>query len=459
MSLRRRLVLVSAAAVGVAILLAAVVSYVAVRGELRGQVDDALNAQVDRVRRIAPLRPGLEQGPRPSMPLPAPPPREGGPAPYVQFISPGGVVHPAPDSAARLPVGAAERSVAERGTGRLLEDTEVGGDHLRVLTVPVEGVGALQLGRSLESTDHVLARLRLLLVLLVLAGTALVALLARLATRTVLTPITQLSEAAEHISMTDDLRRRIPATGSDEVGRLAARFNAMLDTLEASRAALGDSVEAQRQLVADASHELRTPVTSLRTNIEVLIGRGELPPAERERLLADVLQQTEELSALIADLIDLARGEQPPAEVEDVRLDELAEEAIERARRFTRDVRFETDLSPSTVQATPERLARAVNNLLDNAVKHSPADGVVEVRVADGELTVRDHGPGVPAGEAEHVFDRFYRGDGARGRPGSGLGLAIVRQVAETHGGQVSVENAHGGGALFTLRLLEARAS
>jgi two-component system sensor histidine kinase MprB len=230
------------------------------------------------------------------------------------------------------------------------------------------------------------------------------------------------------------------------VGRMAARFNTMLDTLEGS-------VAAQRRLVADASHELRTPVTSLRTNIEVLLAGEDLPEPSRRRVLEDVREQTEELSGLITDVIELARGEVPVSGTEDVRLDEIAAVTAGRVGRSHPDTRFELDLEPTVVEGLPDRLARAVGNLLDNAAKYGPPGGVVEVRVRAGEVAVRDHGPGVPGAEAPFVFDRFYRGDGARGRQGSGLGLAIVRQVAESHGGGVTVEEAPGGGALFRLRL------
>jgi two-component system, OmpR family, sensor histidine kinase MprB len=235
--------------------------------------------------------------------------------------------------------------------------------------------------------------------------------------------------------------------------RLARRFNAMLDRLGASQAALGASLRSQQRLIADASHELRTPVTSLRTNAEVLREAHDLTQSEREALLGDVVAQAEELGALVADIIELARDGDPGATVEEVRLDRLVEEAVERAHRHAPGVIFEMALAPCVVEAAPERLGRAVNNLLDNAAKHSPHGGVVEVRVVGGELSVRDHGPGVDAADAPHVFDRFYRGAGARDRPGSGLGLAIVRQVAEARGGTVTVEDAPGGGALFRLSL------
>ena len=160
----------------------------------------------------------------------------------------------------------------------------------------------------------------------------------------------------------------------------------------------------------------------------------------------------------MADLIELARGDQPAEAVEDVRLDELVDEAVERARRHATRVVFATSLDRVTVAGIPERLGRAVNNLLDNAAKYSPPGSTVEVVLRGGELTVRDHGPGVPPDELPHIFDRFFRATNARERPGSGLGLAIVKQVAERHGGHVRAAAAEGGGLAVTLSLPDARA-
>jgi two-component system, OmpR family, sensor histidine kinase MprB len=260
-------------------------------------------------------------------------------------------------------------------------------------------------------------------------------------------PVVRVTEAARHIERTEDLGRRIDVTSADEVGELAARFNAMLDTLEGS-------IAAQRQLVADASHELRTPVTALRTNIEVL-AENRLDGAGRARLVADVQAQAEELSALVADLIELARGDQPSPELEDVRLDALVAEAVERARRHAPGVTFQAELEPAVVEGVPDRLARAVNNLLDNAARHGRT---VQVAAGPAGIRVRDDGGGIGEADLPHIFDRFYRGAGARGRPGTGLGLAIVRQVAEQHGGSVSATNADGG-AEFALRLPAQRPS
>src|SRR2546428_2306609 len=218
-------------------------------------------------------------------------------------------------------------------------------------------------------------------------------------------------------------------------------------------AALEESPRAQRQLVQDASHELRTPLTSLRTNIEVLASERTLPAGERERLLTDVVDQLGEMTTLVAELIELARGEQHTAEPEEVRLDLVAADAVERARRNRPAMAFTTNLEESVVHGIPATIERAVGNLLDNAAKWSPSGGPVEVEVRDGAVMVRDHGPGIAAEDLPHVFDRFYRARGARGLPGSGLGLAIVKQGAEAHGGEGVADRADGGGTRMTLRL------
>ena len=316
----------------------------------------------------------------------------------------------------RLPVTDQTRALARSTTSRrVLEDTHADGVHVRMLTVALPGRGAVQLARSLASVDRALSRLRIVLALLTVFGTAFAALLARVLSRPVAAP-------TEH-------------------------------ELAASQGALADSIAAQRQLVADASHELRTPVTSVRTNAEMLRDAPTIPDDDRRLIAGEVVEQAEELTALIGDLIDLARGDAPDPAVEDVRLDALAYESVQRARRHAPGLDFQLTTEPCVVEGAPERLARAINNLLDNAAKHSPAGGAVEIALRDGVLTVRDHGPGIDPADLPHVFDRFHRGANARGRPGSGLGLAIVRQVAEAHGGSVALEAAPGGGTLARLTL------
>jgi two-component system sensor histidine kinase MprB len=448
LSLRRRISYVAAATTAVAIVLAALVCYWVVRSQLRGQVDDALRAQATAVERVGAR--ALDQQ------LPGIPPNMGGPAQYFQIVTAGNQR----EGDFNLPIDPQVRDVAAGNQVTYLKDVQVGDNHLRELIMPVEvTVGlqsesaAVQLARPLNGIDHVLTRLRLILFLLCAGGVALAAVLGKLAARQVLAPLAEVAQTAEHISETEDLTSRIHVHSDDEVGQLATRFNAMIERLQSSREELDDSVRAQRQLVADASHELRTPITSLRTNIEVLLAGGRLSDDDRRRLLADVVEQSEELSALIGDLIELARGDLPHDMVEDIRLDRIVEESLSRARRDNPEVAFEASLAPVTVEGVPERLGRAVNNLLDNAARHSPPHGVVDVTVNADGVRVRDHGTGVEEGDLPYVFDRFYRGKNSRGRQGSGLGLAIVRQVAVQLGGSVDVSNAADGGAIFSLHL------
>jgi two-component system sensor histidine kinase MprB len=437
----------AAIAVAIAVVLVAAVSYFVLRGQLVGQVDDSLRAEANAIEASRGL----------GAPFPMVAPSLGGPIPYAEIVLPDGeIVHRT--AGFTLPASSRMTAVATGGASPFLTTVRTGGSHLRVLVfpfpIPISGQSAAAvIALPLKGVDHILSRVRLILLLLCLGGIGLSIALGRLAAKRVLAPLAEVAATAQHISETEDLTSRIQVQTDDEVGQLATRFNAMLERLEASRAALDESARAQRQLVADASHELRTPVTSLRTNIELLLEHDQLDPHERRRMLADVVEQTEELSALVADLIELARGDLPSDSVEDVRLDEVVAESVHRAQRNFPDVRFEQTLSPALVEGVPERLSRAVNNLLDNAARHSPLDGVVEVSVGDDAVRVRDHGPGVSEADMPYVFDRFYRGEGARGRHGSGLGLSIVRQVAAQHGGSVGVENAPDGGAVFTLRL------
>jgi two-component system sensor histidine kinase MprB len=444
---RRRLTLLSGGAVAIAIIVASLLAYFAVRSQLRAEVDRSLRDRVSAIFESGRLPfggPGGRFAPRV---------RPGDADAYLQLIGPRGDSVTAPDRFA-LPVGATAREVAQGGATSKLYDTRAGGDHVRVLVVGIDGGGAVAIGRSLAEVDAVLRRLRLILALVSLGGIALALALGRLVAGRATAPLARLTETAEHVARTRDLARRIEVSSADEIGSLAASFNAMLDALERSVGELEVSVRAQRQLVADASHELRTPITSLRTNAEILRARGaELPDAQRDELLATVLAQSEELTVLMNDVIELARGDQPSEDHEPVRLDEILGEALERAQRHAPGTRFAADLDESVVLGATGRLARAVNNLLDNAVKWNAPGRPVEVTLRAGTLVVRDHGPGIPEDELEKVFDRFFRGAQTRDRTGSGLGLAIVRQVASDHGGSVSAANAPGGGSAFELRL------
>jgi two-component system, OmpR family, sensor histidine kinase MprB len=443
MSYRARLTLAAAGAVAVAVVGVSLFAYGLVRSELRGQVDETLRAR----GRDLPPRLDIIRDPAGGEVLGLRFDRFGGGAVLTQLVRADGEVIAQRDVAVEVPVS--DRALeAARGEEEepFLEDAEAEGTSLRVLTIPLGQGYAVQMARSLEEVDAVLARVTRWLIVLALAGIGLAVALGLLVTRTVLAPVQRLTRTAEEVSETRDLSRRIEASGSDELSRLAATFNTML-------AALEESARAQRQLVSDASHELRTPLTSLRTNIEVLARDVALPPGEREKLLCDVTEQLTEMTALIAELVELARGDRAPDEPEDVRLDLVAADAIERTRRNRPGVTFASDLEESLIRGVPSAIERAVSNLLDNAAKWSPPGGEIEVSVRGGEVVVRDHGPGIADEDEPYVFDRFYRAPTARSLPGSGLGLAIVRQVAEAHGGTVAIERPEDGGTRMRLRL------
>ena len=432
MTFRQRLTLTSAAAVAVAVATASIVTWFVVRSELRGQVDNSLLARL----------PFLE-GISPPVGSSVPPIRvePGQPSFVFEIVTPDGeVIRPVDEPALGIAVG------RDFGDAPVLRDVTANGVHYRVLFAPVGDGFTVILARPLVEVDDTLRRLVMVMVLITAGGVALALGLGMAVTRTAAAPVARLSDAAERVTETGDLSLRIEAVDSeDEIGRLAARFNEMMGALETS-------VAAQRRLVADASHELRTPLTSVRANIDLLASGRLTDRVERERLIADVRVQLEELTAIVNDVVELARGAEQPIEFEDVRLDEVVRDDVERFERRPSHPPITVSVEPSVVTGDAVRISRAVRNMLDNAATWGP-DGEVEVEVREATVTVRDHGPGFAEEDLPHVFDRFYRATSARGLPGSGLGLAIVRQVAEAHGGRAVAENAPDGGAVVRLQL------
>jgi two-component system sensor histidine kinase MprB len=421
--------------------------YVADRSELRGQIDRSLRAVALQYESQRHGPPGEEQtdhrgGGRGDERPPdrAPPVAFGGASGYVQLIRPDGRVLRPPGETQALPVDDRARQVATTGKGRYFSEERVGGVHLRLLTTTDADGGAVQVARPLTEVDHALSRLRFVLAVVGLAGIAVAALLGALVARAALAPVARFTRRTEALTADPDPSHRLEAKGRDELARLAQSFNATLDALERS-------VQSQRSLVADASHELRTPIASLRANIQMLGDADRLPAHERESLRADIIEELDALTALVGDVVELARGGGLRANADDVALDKIVQSAIERAGRRSRDLRFHAQLQPTLVCGSPEQIDRAVVNLLDNAVKWSPPGGEVEVTLSDAVLSVRDSGPGFDPQDLPHVFDRFYRAEKARGLPGSGLGLAIVRQTAEAHGGYARAANDPAGGA------------
>ena len=447
MSFRTRLTLVAAAAVALAVVAGSLVTLLVVRNQLRGQVDDALRS---RSRDFAGPGLSIDHGflEGPDTPL--------GGGDYVQLVdSQGHTIQTRFESlGGTLPASNDALDVAKGHSDSGFSDADIGERQYRVYTTgPLRddqgNTYALQVARPLDEINHTLHRITIFLIVIAAGGIALAGGLGLAVSQAALAPVRRLTKATEKVAETGDLSERIETDGEDELSRLAASFNTML-------AALEESARSQRQLVSDASHELRTPLTSLRTNIEVLARDRKMPDEEREKLLNDVVSQLSEMTALVTELVELARGETHPQQAEDVRLDLLVGEVVERAQRDFPQVEFLTDLQPSELHGVPNTIARAVSNLLDNAAKWSPPGAKVEVSVGDGQVIVRDHGPGIDEDDLPYVFDRFYRAPAARKLPGSGLGLAIVKQVAEAHGGGVGAERPEGGGALMRLRLSDS---
>ena len=364
-------------------------------------------------------------------------------------------VHPDGDVSGYL-AGHVDTSGAKRlmasGGGEYFKNDDVtntvGGDLAVREYVAADSNGALITVQPLAPTQHALARIRFWILLVGGLGIAIAAALAAAVATAALRPVRRLTAAAEKVAATGNLAERVDVASDDELGRLATRFNAMLEALE-------ESVGRQRRLVADASHELRTPLTAARTNVD-LVREGKLPEDEVRRALDEASVELYSLTSLVSDLVELARGEERKLRIEEVQLDDLVLSAVERAKARAPEATFVTSLTPVQVNVDPVLVERAVGNLLDNAVKYSPPGAPIEVSVRDGEVTVADQGPGIAEEDLPRIFDRFYRSATARAKPGAGLGLAIVREAAEAHGGKATAESS-ASGAQFRISLPVAR--
>jgi two-component system sensor histidine kinase MprB len=328
-----------------------------------------------------------------------------------------------------------------------LSDERVDGVHVRMIVFTSESLGLVQIARPLTEVDATLAGLAVALFTFGTIGVLLAAVAGLLVARSALKPIDDLAEAAEHVAETQDLAARIEVGMNDEVGRLALNFNAMLSALEESRA-------QQQRLVRDAGHELRTPLTALRTNIELLGRTKDLSDDQRSELITDAEAEVKDLSILVGEVVDVASDRYTEEPIEELFLDDIVERSVERAaRRTTLSIDLASERSPARGRSVA--LARAIDNLLDNALKWGAEGEQIEVTVSGGRVSVRDHGPGIGDADRDHVFDRFYRSASARSMPGSGLGLSIVKQIVEAHGGGVFAEPAEGGGTVVGFDLGE----
>lgn len=442
-SLRWRVTLLAASVVAVAVAVTSIAAYAMVARALYADVDNQLRARagamIDKNFDAYGVVPVLQFAGLYS--------KEVG----VALIYPDPEQAYVPPQQTLPPIGEPELAVAH---GKSASSLRTYGNQ-RVLAERMKSGATLIISQGLQPTRRVLDRLAWLLFVIGGCGVVVAAAAGTAVGRTGLRPVARLTAATERVARTDDLTP-IPVTGDDELARLTESFNTMLRALAESR-------DRQRRLVADAGHELRTPLTSLRTNMELLIAsqRPGAPPISEQdmaELRSDVIAQIEELSNLVGDLVDLAREDAPENVYERVDLGEVAERALERARRRRTGLEFVAELRPWFVYGYEAGLERAILNVLDNAAKWNPVGAPVLVTMRETalgllELTVDDAGPGIPPAERELVFERFYRTTASRSMPGSGLGLAIVKQVVTKHGGTIVIETSERGGTLVRIVL------
>lgn len=332
---------------------------------------------------------------------------------------------------------------------------------MRIYAVRAPDSRVVVVQQDIEFSKEALNSLRIVLILIGVTG-ALAAIIAGMAVGSAgVQPIDRLRRAANRVAKTGELRQ-IPVESNDELGSLTRSYNAMMRALQVS-------TEKQRDLVADAGHELKTPLTSLRTNIELLVMASRtdnpaLSEQDRADLERDVIAQINEMSTLIGDLVDLAREDSMPLTTAEVDLEEVFADSLERVERRRPDVHFDVHLVPWVVVGDEFSLSRAIRNLLDNAAKWSPQGGTVRVwmqPISDAnsdtptavEIRIADSGPGIPEEDRAKVFERFYRSIQSRSMPGSGLGLAIVKQVIVRHNGAIIADASDDGGALMRVVL------
>jgi two-component system sensor histidine kinase MprB len=453
LSLRLRLGLAAAVSVAVAVSAVAAASWLVTRQQLTDQLDTNLRnveASPHYIQELLTLC-GRQ--------LPDTGQRNETPTPYVvQVVTSDGTVCVAPGDP-KLTATESDIAVARGFLESAMHDASTQDGHkMRVWTTRPDmprgmpGQYAVSIAQPLNVVDKPLNTLALFLLCIAGVGIIGAATAGVGISRAGLRPVQDLTDAAEHIAHTRDLTVRIPVDGEDEIARLSRSFNSMTEALAISQ-------ERQQQLIADAGHELRTPLTSLRANIQLLIrshtsGR-KIPEGAMNDLLRSVESQVGELAVLIADLQELSRPDTTldRSSLPVTALHEVAQRALDRVKLRGPELEFTSELDEWYVLSDPAALERAVVNLLDNAVKFSPPRGVVSLQLQEGRLTVRDHGPGIPADELPHVFDRFWRSPTARSLPGSGLGLAIVAKAVQQAGGTVRLQPAEGEGTEAVLQI------
>ncbi|MGH2726260.1 MAG: ATP-binding protein [Actinomycetota bacterium] len=461
MSLRVRLTLISTIVLTVVITTFGAGVYVLLERNLRQRVDAGLvqrASEIGRAMRVSPGHAAINTF------------GFSKPNTYIEIVDTDGTIVARSDALGEveLPV---DQTVMEVGRGTrkpFTKDVEAGGAALRVYVKPLvdqlgQPVGTVLVAARLDDVEETLSRLRQVLLLAGLAGIALAAGLSWRSARTALRPVEDIAATAQQIGVTGDLSRRVPAGGSDELGRLAEAFNTMLVRLESAQQALSRSLDTQRRFVDDASHELRTPLTIMRGNLEVVARNPDMSPSERAAALRDSIEEAERMTRLVDDLLALARVDAGmPLPDQEVALAPLVREVADQTivSAGERIVSVTIGSPEATVRGSEGLLRRLLGNLTDNAVKYTAERGSVSISVVDeGDnvvITVADDGVGMTGDELAHAFDRFWRSDRSRERPGSGLGLSIAKAVVEAHGGSIDAASEPDAGTTFTIRLPHA---
>jgi two-component system sensor histidine kinase MprB len=361
----------------------------------------------------------------------------------TQVISPTGEVRIALGEV-DLPISVKALIIANNPEGGTARSTiTIDSVKYRMLVVPLARVGALQLAININDVEEAKRGIRIWMFGLGAAGIIAAALAGWWAARRTAKPIQQLVNAAEQIAITRQLDTTLVLQGDREVQQLATSFNTMISALQ-------QSSQQQRQLVQDASHEFRTPLTSLRANTE-LLERDTLDLQTRNAILRDIRAEVDELASLSVELTALASDQRLTEDIQDVSLRDAAHDIAGRAARRSGRTINVVAITDTVVQARPSQLERAVSNLVDNALKFCPTAQPIEITILGKTIAVVDHGPGVADADKLLVFDRFYRATATRALPGSGLGLAIVKQFADDHQASVVVTDTVGGGATISI--------
>jgi two-component system, OmpR family, sensor kinase len=443
-TIRLRLAVAFTLLVGLILLLTGAVTYQLLRHSLLAEI------QQDVVRRAQSVSRTESPAPKNLNPFAAP-------DVFVQVDRANGTV-----AARSANLGTRTLPAPPGSRGRAVE-ARVGGRPLFVSSAALPGGSTVIVARSPLSTYRALAVLNNLLNAVTAGAMLLTALASWLYARAALRPIDRLVRAAGAVRDSRDLTQRVSHRGPpDELGRLVATFNGMLAELDAAYRSLDRSNERMRQFLADCSHELRAPLTRVRSAMDLLSRLGDEDPEFRSRTITAAATETDRMSTLVRNLLLLARAD-AGANIQrrPVRLADVLTAAGDRAGRMGDSVTLHTPAAGQpdgvVVDGDADHLEQLVLILLDNAFKYTPPPGEVWlgtlVTGTEVVITVRDTGLGIPAGDLPHVFDRFYRGRNANTASGTGLGLAIARWIASQHGGRIDAASTPGEGSAFTIHL------